>query len=479
MRSTTTRSADPAPYVAIILILLGTALRTWSAVSLPFEQDELYTVLESRDLFATTLQPGIDARPLYYLLQHPLLDLFPVSPVGLRILPLLFSVAGLVATYSLAARLGGRRAGTIAIGLLAVSPWHLHVSSFARYWSLVYLLTVLCSIALLEIHGDERASRRWFALAFLCSLAGFATHPTFAFGWIGLVLGFHLRWTDGRLRIRWPSAREWKLLWGPLCVATGVGVAALVVSGGGAAVQNFGGRGLAATLRLIPAIVQWITPVQFAAGAMGAVACVASPATRRWGLAAVLGAVSLLALLALAAFRTDTYADYAVALVALAIVSSAVGIASLGGETRDGSLLRTAAVLLMLAGILPSTVSHLIDGTRFDYRPALAVAKDLAPADPIVGQPEILMRYYAPGSQHLPYRVSAAGLDATLRQAPRFWLLLSAREYGFTLVEADTESWVARHCRRVRGFARMRLDSRQYRVVLFSCGAELVGPTET
>src|SRR5690606_7533208 len=100
-------SPSRLPLVALALFAIGAALRIWGAVSLPFEQDELYTILESRDLFATTLKPGIDARPLYYLIQHPLLDVLPQTPLGLRLLPLAFSLAGLWATYVLAERIGG------------------------------------------------------------------------------------------------------------------------------------------------------------------------------------------------------------------------------------------------------------------------------------------------------------------------------------------------------------------------------------
>jgi hypothetical protein len=458
------------------LLLVGTALRVWGAVSLPLEQDELYTLLESRDLFATTLKPGIDARPLYYLIQHQFLDVFPQTPLGLRLLPLAFALAGLWSTYVLARRVAGERAGLIALTLIVVSPWHLHISSFARYWSLIYFLTTLVLLALHQLRESDEMRPGWHWVALGACAAGLATHPTFGFALAGIVLGAHLEWTGSRLSIRWPSRAAWFRLWGPLALFVTVGVAVLVLGNRHEAVQNFGGRGLAASLRLLPAIVQWITPVQFAAGALGAFACVASPRLRSWGLPALLGAISLLALLGAAAFRTDTYADYGVALVALCTVSAAAALSSVGDDDRRGSALRAGVLLILLAGILPSTVSHLLDGMRFDYRPALAFAQSRAPDDAIIGQPEILMRYYAPQARHLPYRVRADSLDAALQREGRFWLVLSAREYGWSLVEPDTEAWTARHCRRVRSDSRMRLDSRQYRVELFSCGRDLPAP---
>lgn len=458
------------------MLVFGTALRVWGAVSLPFEQDELYTLLESRDLFNTTLQPGIDARPLYYLLQHPLLDVLPTTALGLRTLPLLFAVLGLWTTYLLARRVAGERAGLLALTLLALSPWHLHVSSFARYWSLAYLLTTVVVLALYALRQSPAAPARWYWVALLACAAGLATHPTFGFALAGIVLGFHLRWTGTRLALAWPERAAWQRLWVPLAVLVLAGASALVMGDRHEAVQNFGGRGLAASLRLLPAIVQWITPAQFAAGLLGAVACVVSARTRSIGFAALLGSASLLGLLAAATLRTDTYADYAVALVALSVIGAAAGIAAVGRDDREGTMLRASMLLVLLAGILPSTASHLLNGTRFDYRPALQLARTMAPGDAVIGQPEILMRHYAPDLRHLPYRVRGDSLDATLRREGRFWLVLSAREYGLSLVEDDTEAWTGRHCRRIRFFPSTRLDSRQYRVELFSCGAELPGP---
>lgn len=440
---------------------------------MPFEQDELYTLLESRDLFATTLKPGIYARPLYYLIQHPLLDVLPQTPLGLRLLPLLFSFAGLWSTYLLAKRLGGATAANVALALTVISPWHLHISSFARYWSLVYFLTTLVLLALHELRESAGRRRGWYWIALLSSIAGMATHPTFAFAFIGIVVGSHLRWPGQAPHVAWPTRDAWLRLWIPLAMVVGTALFALVSSDRHEAVQNFGGRGLGASLRLIPAIVQWITPVQFAAGALGTLGCIAAMRTRIWGLTALFGAGSLLVLLGIATFRTDTYADYAVALVPLAIVSSSVALVGIGGDDLKSYWTRVGLLLVVIAGILPSTVSYLLDGMRFDYRPALELAAARAPEDPIIGQPEILMRYYSPQSRHLPYRVGSVDLDETVEREGRFWLVLSAREYGYSLAEPDTEAWTSRHCRKVRSFTQMRLDSRHYRVELFSCGQEL------
>ena len=122
------------------VLALAAALRLPGLWCFPLEQDELYTVLESRLLWDVPLQPGIDARPLYFLLQHALLGALPETPVALRAAPLLFGLLGVWMVWRAGSRLLGPYAGAAGAFLVAVSPWHMHASGMARYWSLLFLL---------------------------------------------------------------------------------------------------------------------------------------------------------------------------------------------------------------------------------------------------------------------------------------------------------------------------------------------------
>jgi len=74
--------------VALALLAVAAAFRVPGVMGHIFDQDELYTLVESTHLFSTTLEPGIEARPVYYLLQHALLGVVPHTEIGLRILPM-------------------------------------------------------------------------------------------------------------------------------------------------------------------------------------------------------------------------------------------------------------------------------------------------------------------------------------------------------------------------------------------------------
>src|SRR5687768_13520498 len=121
------------------IVLLGLVVRAYEMQVHPFEEDELYTVIEAGLLLDSPLTPGIHARPLYFVVQHLLLPITPITHAGLRALPVLFGVLGIAVTWLLGYRLFGAIGGAVSAFLVAVSPWHLHASGMARYWSLIYL----------------------------------------------------------------------------------------------------------------------------------------------------------------------------------------------------------------------------------------------------------------------------------------------------------------------------------------------------
>lgn len=454
--------------VAIALVLAGLALRLHGIMRWSLEGDELYTVMESRDLFDTKLRPGIEARPLFFLVEHVLMGVLPAGPFWLRLLPLVFGTAAMWATWRLGSLVAGPVAGLVALIMAVTSPWLMYASAFARYWSLLHLLTVLFFLFVLKAQAARDG--RMYLLALLVAVLGSATHPTFLFAPMGFVLGLYLVTKDGHWGSHWPDRQSLLRLWLPWFLIVVIGMTALKLTDSSAALQNFGGRGPIATLMLLPAIVQWMTPMVFAAGAIGVMAALTRPALRRWGLAAALGSCSVMGLLVLAAARTDVYADYGIALLPFAHVSVGI-LAVVAIENRRNTLIALlASIAILLAGVLPSTASHLIDGTRFDYRPAIAHIRQVDAKLPVIGWPEVIMQHYGTGLMIRPFRVGADDLTSTLATTPAFWMILSAREYGFTQIEQDTEAWLAAHCKRSGSWHRMRLDSRQYRVELFKCG---------
>src|SRR4051794_20758084 len=119
---------DGFTWAAFAIVLVGALLRVYTILRFTWDQDELYTIEEARDLFHTKLPPGINARPLFYLLEHPLLALLPHTPAMLRLLPFVFGVAGLWVTWLVGRRYVGRVGGLVAVFLASTSTWHMETS---------------------------------------------------------------------------------------------------------------------------------------------------------------------------------------------------------------------------------------------------------------------------------------------------------------------------------------------------------------
>lgn len=455
----------------LAVLLLGAALRLTGLLTLPYEQDELYTLHESTYLFHSQLHPGIEGRPLYFLLQHVILAIAPPSPWSLRILPWLCGCVGLWITWLLGRHYFGESAGLIALLLATLSPWHLYASSFARYYALLYALAGAVFLLLPRSYERDTPGAYFGVLALL--LTGSATHPSFVFPIIGVVVAVTVVNADGRVGWRWPSRRAWLCLWGPLIVALGAAYTVLRLTSHEAAFQNFGGRGTLATLRLVPTVVQWMTPTVFLAGAVGAgvMAIGPEPRFRRWGWMALLGVGTTLAILVFASTKTNVYADYATAMLPLVFVSAG-GVVQWAADslTTARTGFTAVAVGMLLLGVLPSTVSHLSDGTRFDYRPAFGTIGQEGPTLAVLTQPIVLQRAYAPGLRAYQLRPGTTFLDSTLARERDLWVVTSAQRYGIVGDPRGTlRDWLAAHCILRSSYARPRFDYRSYRVGLYRC----------
>ncbi|MEO7043343.1 MAG: glycosyltransferase family 39 protein [Gemmatimonadaceae bacterium] len=458
--------------VAAVMIV-AVLLRVYEVFRFPFEQDELYSIDEATNLFHTRLLPGIQARPVFFLLEHPFLSLTtaPAAPF-LRLLPLLFGVAGVWVTWRLARELAGAAAGFLALVLVAVSPWHLYASGFGRYYSLVYLLAALVYWQLPKALDADTPRR--FLVVLIPLLLGTWTHPSFVFPVVGVALAVSIFGPDGSVRFRWPSRAAWMWLWGPYLALSILVVALIRALHHSADVANGGDRGLVATLRLVPAMVDWMTLLVATSFVAGVVLLIRSERgnERRFGWMAVFGCVcTLIALFALS-FDTAIYADYGIAALPLVLAAAAFPVAWLRENLAIGSrpIGVNAVAWILVIGILPSTVSHLSDGTRFDYRPALSQINQTAPEIEVLAWPIVIQRAYDPGLKSREIPTTAAGLDSALQRYQDLWAIVSVKRYG--IVGDDTggmAQWLRQNCRQNGEYQRPRLDYRIYRVDLWRC----------
>jgi mannosyltransferase len=456
----------------VTIFMIGIGLRVYSAFAFPFDQDELYTIMESRDLFDTVLKPGIEGRPLYYLIQHPLLAL-PNTEAMLRLLPTIFGVLGLVVTMAAARTLVGPIAGISALLLAALSPWHLYTSGTARYFSLVFLLAGIVTWRLPVAIERDRA--RDFLIVLITLVVGTATHPSFVFPAAALALSVTLMRREGALRWHWPTRRAWSYLWGPYAAFLVVAYLALKLSAQESALRNWGGRGLLATLRLVPAIFEWTTLPVIALALAGATLLVVSRDARRHvGLMALVTPLVTMLTLFVLSFRTDVYADYAVGMLPVTFVAAGGAVQLLYERLRSGRA--AGAVLLLAVGVaggLPSTVSYLSDGSRFDYRPAFARITREAPQRPVLTWPRVIQMRYAPALRGFELNVPTARRDSLLDSSGQLWAVVSVKRYGIAGDDSgELGQWLIERCRMVESHERPRLDYRLYRVNLWRCDRE-------
>lgn len=469
--------------VAWIVIAGAAIARVFGAVRFPFEQDELYTIDEATNLFHTKLLPGIQARPAFFLLEHPFVTGLPTSEPWLRAVALVFGIAGLWAVWRLARTVMGSAGALFALVLVALSPWHLYASAFARYYSLLFLLAAL--VYWLLPRAYDRDEPRAYLAALVPMIFGAWTHPSFVFPVAGAVLAVTLVSHDGVVGWRWPSRTAWAWLYAPLVVLS-VAIIGVIhfAYPSRTTVANGGDRGLLATLRLVPAMVDWMTLTVAVAALAGMVLLLRSRASgrRRAGVMALLASIFTVVALFVLSFKTAIYADYGIAALPLVLVAAAFPLEWIteGGEPARARAAAWALAAIVLSGVLPSAVSYLSDGTRFDYRPAYARITAVSPTTPVLTTPIAQQRRYAPALAARELPTDSVHLDSTLVARRDLWVVTSVKRYG--IVGDDTGGmarWLSDHCRQVDTYQRPRLDYRIYRVDLWRCTLSDAGAAGT
>ena len=405
-------------------------------------------------------------------MEHPIVSCFPHYPAVLRALPFIFGILGVWVTWRLGKRVFGDAGGIVAAFLAAISPWHVAASGFGRYYSFLYLLAGLAYLTVPDaIDRDDRGA---YLRALIVLLLGAWTHPSFVFPVGAAILGVMLMDFNGRTRWRWPTPTAWTYLWGPFLVISALGIVAIRMARPTTGVANGGDRGLAATLRLVPAIVDLMTPIVFVAAVIGGVLLIRSrtPGWRQLGVMSVFGVGGMLLALFILSFKTAIYADYGVSALPLIFVAAAglVTWISQAATTQQRTAVTVTVMTLITVAVLPALVSHLSDGTRFDYRPAYARISRDAPGATVLTSPIVLQRWYAPTLHgiELPFRRSR--LDSLLTRTGGLWAVTSVKRYG-VVGDADGEltAWLNERCRPIDQYQRPRVDYRMYRVDVWHC----------
>ena len=458
---------------ALLLILaVGALLRLPGLWQFDAWQDEIYSIFEARDLIHSPFGPGgMELRPLYFLALHPFAKAMPHAIVLLRLPSFVFGLLGIAATWTLAQRNFGRNAAIVAAGVLAVLPLHINASQIIRYWSLIYLLGALFAGAVLRALSSD--SKRDHLLALTWLLLGTLTHPTFAITAVGMTVAAHLVTAAGQFGLRLPTRAAWRFTWIPAVVILLGYYSGLWMF---FTTERLVGEAVGAPERLLPSIAFNLSPAVVTAGILGILWLLATrePTPRRVGLMTALGILTSTVTLIIGGYLhflpvSVLYVSAAFPLLLVCVGALCTRLAATpAGEQRAALVL----LLILAAGLAPSTVSQLLDGSRFDYRPALAYIKANDPKGTVVVWPKVQAMWSAPDLESIELRNTTplSMFDSLATARDRFWVIASQRRLGI-IGDAGGEKhhWLSRHCDRVLTTGEPRFDYEEYVTMLWEC----------
>ena len=176
-----------ADAIAWRLVALGGALRLRAASGTWVSPDEAVVLLiSSRDTLPGVLEAGLTNPhpPLVYLLLH-YWSALGSDELWLRLLPILFAVAGLAVAWRFARALLGRASGLAAVGFLAASPGAVSSTSDVRAYALLLFFLTAALEALRRAtapEGRRPVPRTTASLSFgLLSTLAIASHYSAVF----------------------------------------------------------------------------------------------------------------------------------------------------------------------------------------------------------------------------------------------------------------------------------------------------------
>lgn len=175
----------------LALTVVGAGLRVFRLTRWPLEGDELHTL---RDSLSGGWPSGAKKQLLFFLNDMVVAPWIELDEFGLRLLPFIFGVAAIPVLYGLVRRAFGAHTAILSCAILTFSPWHIYWSQNARYYTLVFLLSMTFALAL---HIGSREGRlRWTLLGLASGLLAILAHPSSGVVVVGCGLwlgGHHLR----------------------------------------------------------------------------------------------------------------------------------------------------------------------------------------------------------------------------------------------------------------------------------------------
>lgn len=162
MLSEETEVEELAPWLVVILTLIGGALRVLLLDQKGLWLDETFSVWLANHGVADMLHwiARIDQHPpLYYLLLHYWIALQGDTPHAVRLLSALFGAGTIPVIYLIGKRLSGVALGLAAALFLTLSPFHIYFAQEARMYTCLAFNAAVAMYALVRLLTDSRSAR--------------------------------------------------------------------------------------------------------------------------------------------------------------------------------------------------------------------------------------------------------------------------------------------------------------------------------
>jgi mannosyltransferase len=478
------RPREPTPALLLTaLTLFALALRFWRLGKWSLDSDEVFMLRDS-------LEPSpINPRPLLYFLNHYLVSPFmPLDEFGLRLLPAIFGVLAIPVFYLVARRLVGSRAALFGALLLTLNPLHVYYSQFARYWSLVFLLSAVYPYAVYI--GVRERNRRTLALGLVTGVLASLAHPSSV-----IMIGGLLVWVVATYLTR----DQLRHLWGQRRVRWGALVGSLVLSA-------------VIVLRFVPMLKGWIyhktpggvflfhMPNKPGLGELSYLLSFVESTTVPLVLAAVAGIYVLwqirdrslgilltslfifqLAFLTLVRLTAPISTFYLVPVVPVLFIGAGVfldQLAAMDWKLRPSWLFPATVAVIMLAAGAPTLISQYLDGRRWDFRAVAHWLKGpLVPGDIVFSDQAGVLTHYLPGTKVERLTADPARLGETVRllqqSGPKssLWVVAPAPSHAFRTNPnlGSLSRWLYDYCQLRNSIGVGRVDFRQQYLEIFRC----------
>jgi 4-amino-4-deoxy-L-arabinose transferase-like glycosyltransferase len=474
----------PVPLVLTGLILLALVLRFWRLGDWNFEATEMFTLRDS-------LRPRWgNPRPLIYLLNHYLIGPFrPLDELGLRIFPALFGVLAVPALYFSVRRLIGRRAALLSALLLTLSAMHVIYSQFARYWSLVFLLSAVYPFALYR--GLREGNRGALVVGVVTAILAVLAHPVAI-----LLIGGPALWLaviylrPSQLRRLWayPAFR-----WGTAValVLLAIVVVRLVPLLHGWIEMHDQNPGMGQFLRgpkrgpfvkqavLLTAYFESLT-VPVVLGAVVGVYAVWRRQDRALGIFLASLALFPMAFIALISARTPVSTYYLLPTAPVFFVGAGIfldRVFAVDWNLRPRWLIPGTLLVIFISATMPTLVSQYRNGRRFDFRGAAQwLQPHLSEGDIIYSDQPMVLAHYLKGAAVQKLRANPAPLEAALGDVrgsggKALWVIAPAPAHAFrtNLKPGGLADWLWSACQMRNTIGQGRLDFRQQYLQVYQC----------